>query len=133
MRNAVVEIPRGSFLKWRSDGTLDFVSVVPSPFNYGCLPDTMSGDGDPTDVILLGPRLPRGSRIRLPERGRVHFVDAGEEDPKLVLSVEPISPRQRRQLERFFRLYTLVKRVLNWLRRRRGVTVFLGVEVLADE
>jgi inorganic pyrophosphatase len=58
--DVVIEVPLGSFIKRRDDGRVDFVSPVPCPFNYGSVPDTLSGDGDRVDAVVLGPRLPRG-------------------------------------------------------------------------
>ena len=49
-------------MKWGADGTVDFVSPLPSPFNYGSVPDTLSEDGDPLDALLVGPRRPAGYR-----------------------------------------------------------------------
>jgi inorganic pyrophosphatase len=34
----VIEVPRGSFLKRRSTGHIDFISPLPCPFNYGSVP-----------------------------------------------------------------------------------------------
>lgn len=118
-----------SFFKWRSDGTLDYASPVPSPFNYGCIPGTVSGDGEPIDAIVLGPRLPRGTRVCLPERGRVRFVDAGEDDPKLILSSARVTRAQRVRLIAFFHFYAQVKRVLNRMRGRHGPTRFDALEI----
>lgn len=128
-QEAVVEVPKWTFLKWRSDGKLDYVSPLPSPFNYGCLPATQSGDGDPVDAIVLGPRLARGTRVRLPVCGRVRFIDAGLDDPKLVLSASRMTRTQRTQVVAFFRFYTGFKRLLNRSRRRRGLTQFEALEI----
>lgn len=58
----VIEVPRGSFLKRGSTGRIDFVSPLPCPFNYGYVPDYIGGEGDYLDAVVLGPRLPLGSR-----------------------------------------------------------------------
>ena len=34
----VIEVPRGGFLKRGSSGSIDFVSPLPCPFNYGAVP-----------------------------------------------------------------------------------------------
>jgi inorganic pyrophosphatase len=57
---AVIEIPRGSKLKYELDKKtgmlmLDRVlySSVHYPANYGFLPQSLAGDGDPLDVLVL--------------------------------------------------------------------------------
>lgn len=122
----VIEYPRGSFVKRRSDGRVDFVSPLPCPYNYGHVPGVMSGDGDPLDAVVLGPTLAAGARVELPVVAIVGFVDAGEEDPKVIFSAEPLSPAQRRGLAVFFRVYAAAKRALAACRGLRGATRFDG-------
>jgi len=123
-----VEQPRFSFIKRRDDGSIDFVSPVPCPFNYGSVPNTLAADGDREDVIVLGPRLPKNTRLRMPVQGRVHFIDAGVYDGKWVCG-HSISAVDRRALVCFFRAYTLAKRARSWWRRTGGATQFLGLEL----
>ncbi len=122
----VIDVPRGSFIKRGDDGTVDFVSLLPSPFNYGHVPGTLGEDGDACDAVVLGPRLALGATTRLPARGRVGFVDAGHTDPKWICASAPLSRAQRFQVEAFFRSYALVKRVINRVRGKRGSTRYLG-------
>lgn len=56
----VIETPRGSRLKYKFDEDLRVTtlkSVLPAgmvfPFNFGFVPGTLGGDGDPLDVLLL--------------------------------------------------------------------------------
>lgn len=123
----VVEIPKGTHRKRRADGSTDFVSPVPSPFNYGSVVGSMSGDGDPEDVVILGPRLPLGTRAELPVRGLVRFVDAGVPDDKWVVSTWPPSQDTWMSVRAFFAVYARFKRGLYRLRRVRGETRFGGV------
>ncbi|HSP80345.1 MAG TPA: inorganic diphosphatase, partial [Myxococcaceae bacterium] len=76
----LVESPRWSLVKRRSDGSVDFISPLPCPYNYGCIPGLGSGDGDPLDVVVLGPRLRRGPRLRVPVVGVIGFLAAGGSD-----------------------------------------------------
>ena len=122
----VIDVPRGSFVKRRDDGSVDFLSPFPSPFNYGHVPDTLADDGDACDAVVLGPRLARGTRSRVAVRGQVGFIDAGLSDPKWICSPRPLSPAQRRQVERFFRRYAVAKRLINQVRGKRGATRYLG-------
>jgi inorganic pyrophosphatase len=124
---AVIEAPRGSFVKRRADGSVDFVSPVPCPYNYGSLPGTVGGDGDPVDAVILGPRRRAGERVRLPVRAEVRFVDEGRDDTKLVLSAGALSVAERAGLVAFFTVYAQAKRLLARLRGRRGEITFRGL------
>ncbi|HYH95937.1 inorganic diphosphatase [Hyalangium sp.] len=122
----LIETPRGSWVKWRSDGRVDFISPLPCPYNYGCIPGFVSDDGDPLDVVVLGPRLRRGERLRVPVVGVVDFIDAGRGDPKVICSGRPLGERERVGVERFFRVYAQFKRVLHRLRGQVPDTRFRG-------
>lgn len=106
--NAVVEIPAGSCEKWevkREDGVMRWdikdgkprhVQYLGYPCNYGMVPRTLlaaelGGDGDPLDVLVLGPALPRGTVLPVRILGLIRLVDAGAKDDKLV-AVPPDSP-----------------------------------------
>lgn len=116
----LIETPRWSWVKRRSDGAVDFVSPLPTPYNYGCIPGLTSEDGDPLDVVVLGPRLPRGQRLRVPVVAVLVFIDAGCNDPKVICSPQPLGRWERWGLEAFFRTYALFKRVLHRLRGQGG-------------
>jgi len=116
----LIEIPRGSFLKRGSTGQLDFISPLPCPFNYGSVPRYVGLEGDLLDAVVLGPRLPRGTRVRLRAWGAVALTDRGMIDHKLICSRQPVRPEQRAKLLRFFHLYARCKGLLNVWRRRPG-------------
>jgi inorganic pyrophosphatase len=116
----VIEVPRGSFLKRGATGRVDFVSPLPCPFNYGSVPVYLGLEGDLLDALVLGPRLPLGTRLRVKAWGAVTLTDRGMTDDKLVCSDEPPSPAQRRNVLRFFRFYAKCKGLLNLWRRRPG-------------
>lgn len=122
----LIEIPRGGMVKRRPDGRVDFVSPLPSPFNYGCLEATLAPDGDPLDAVVLGSRLPAGVRVEREVLGVYGFVDRDRLDPKLICGEAPLLPRQRRSVERFFRLYTPAKRALQRVRGQPEPTYTLG-------
>jgi inorganic pyrophosphatase len=116
----VIEVPRGSFVKRASGGRVDFVSPLPCPFNYGSTPQYIGREGDLLDAVVLGPRLPIGTRTTLRAWGAVMMTDRGMTDDKLVCSREPLDHRQRRTVLRFFKLYARAKSLLNLWRRRPG-------------
>lgn len=107
--NAVIEIPSGSNQKWevRKDGTLywdikkgdvRFVNYLPYPGNYGMIPQTAVGDGDPLDVLILGSAKPRGSVVKIRIIGVLRALDKGEQDDKLiaVFHLSEISEAERK-------------------------------------
>jgi inorganic pyrophosphatase len=82
---AVIEIAKGSKVKYELDKPTGLVwvdrilySAVHYPANYGFLPQTYCLDGDPLDVLVLGP------------------------EPVVPLCVAEISAHRLRELERFF-------------------------------
>jgi len=118
--DVIIEVPRGGFLKRGSTGEVDFVSPLPCPFNYGSVPRYLGLDDDLLDAVVLGPRLPAGSRVRVKAWGAITLRDRGMVDDKLVCSAEALQPAQRRSLLRFFHFYAACKGMLNFLRRRPG-------------
>lgn len=99
--NVVVEIPAGTNDKWqvekvhgsleweRKDGKPRVVQYLAYPGNYGMIPRTslpyeIGGDGDPLDVLLLGPRVERGSVVRARPIGVLRLLDDGERDDKIL-------------------------------------------------
>jgi inorganic pyrophosphatase len=122
----VIEIPRGSFLKRGSRGGIDFVSPLPCPFNYGSVPTRLGLEGDLLDALVLGPRLPRGTRIRVPVWDAITLMDRGMVDDKLLCSVHAPSEAQCRSVLRFFHFYAKCKWLLNVWRRRPGRNACLG-------
>lgn len=118
--DVVIEIPRGSFLKRGSTGHVDFISPLPCPFNYGSVPQFLGLEGDLLDALVLGPRLPLGTRVRLKVWGAVTLTDRGMMDDKLVCSARRPNPRECQNVLRFFRVYAKCKGLLNIWRRRPG-------------
>jgi len=116
----VIEIPRGSFLKRGSTGHLDFISPLPCPFNYGAVPSLVGLDGDLLDAVVLGPRLPRGTRRWVSAWGAITLTDRGMSDDKLICSELPLDSSTRRNVLHFFHFYAKCKALLNWWRRRPG-------------
>jgi inorganic pyrophosphatase len=123
----VIDTPRLCFIKRRDDGRVDFVSPLPSPFNYGSVPSTTSHDGDRIDAIVLGPRLARGAEVERDVVAIARFVDAGVDDPKWICSDRPLSAADRALISAFFAIYVRMKRALNTLRGEPGPTRFDGL------
>ncbi|MEO7000660.1 MAG: inorganic diphosphatase [Ktedonobacterales bacterium] len=97
---AVVEIPRGGRNKYEYDHErgifrLDRVlySSVHYPTDYGFIPDTLSGDGDPLDILIIveEPTFP-GCHLRARPIGTLTMIDEKGEDEK-ILAVPVDDPR----------------------------------------
>jgi inorganic pyrophosphatase len=90
--NVVIEIPRGSRVKYELDKVTGLLRVdrvlyssVHYPYNYGFLPRSYCGDGDPLDVLVLGmePVHPL-SIMQARAVGVIQMYDEGKEDHKVV-------------------------------------------------
>ena len=96
--NGYIEIPRGERRKYEFDmaeNTRAVDRVMPEeiggyPVNYGFVPQTVSYDGDPTDVLVLGAPLPGGGIVRGAIVGLMYMEDEKGLDSKVVLS--PMAP-----------------------------------------
>jgi inorganic pyrophosphatase len=116
----VIEVPRGSFLKRGSTGKIDFISPFPCPFNYGSVPGYIGLDGDLLDAVVLGPRLPLGTKIHVKPWGAVVMRDRGLTDDKLICAEHSPDAAQRRKVLYFFHCYARCKGLLNIWRGRPG-------------
>ena len=99
--NAVIEIPTGTNEKWEinkttgqaewteENGKPRVVNYLSYPGNYGMVPQThlskeMGGDGDPLDVLVLGPAVERGTILKCDIIGVLLLRDRGEQEDKLL-------------------------------------------------
>ena len=90
--NTVIEIPKGSNNKYEIDKETGLIaldranySAAPYPFDYGYVPQTLWGDGDPLDVILLTtyPLFP-GILVKARPIAVMDMTDTGESDAKII-------------------------------------------------
>lgn len=122
----LVEIPAGGTIKFETDaGGHLFVDrflemPVAYPANYGSMPRTLAGDGDPLDALVLTRvPVPPGVRLRFRPVGVLRMVDRGEADQKIIGvpapgidaayagidDVEDLPIAERNRIEAFFRVY----------------------------
>ncbi len=123
-----IEVPRWSFVKRRAGKGIEYLSPIPCPYNYGCVPGTLGEDGEPIDAVVLGPRLRRGALVETRVIGRIAFFDAGVRDDKLICKDREPTRAECRGLCTFFGLYARARAVLNRLQRSSGRTELLSVE-----
>lgn len=122
----LIEVPRGSFAKRDAARRLEFLSPLPCPFNYGSVPALRGADQDALDAVVLGPRLAAGTTLRATPRAVVRFLDAGQEDDKLICAAAPLTPGEQRLVLAFFHVYALAKRLRGAVLRRPGATRCAG-------
>jgi inorganic pyrophosphatase len=118
---ALVEIARGDRRKFEFDianNAMRLDRTIPAslggyPINYGIVPQTVSYDGDPFDVLVLGPSLASGTIVKGAIVGIMHFEDETGFDSKVVISPVDGSGRplyaltieDRDRMARFFDAY----------------------------
>ena len=126
---AVIEIPTGSKVKYELDKVSGLLlvdrilfSAVHYPANYGFVPRTFCGDGDPLDILVLcqEPIVPLAiMRARL--IGVMQMRDDKGEDDKLIAvhvddpeyagfdDISELPPHRLRELQRFFIDYKVLE------------------------
>ncbi|WP_299548982.1 inorganic diphosphatase [uncultured Helicobacter sp.] len=103
--NVVIEIPYGSNIKYEIDKDSGAVvvdrvmySAMFYPANYGFVPNTLSDDGDPADVLVINEYpLQAGSVIKARLIGVLIMEDESGMDEKLIaVPISKIDPRYDR-------------------------------------
>lgn len=89
--NVIIEIPKGTNSKWELvDKTFDKVVEVRKvigkyPFYYGSFPQTLAGDRDPLDMILLTKKKRKILDIvNAQPIAVIKTIDDGEQDDKVI-------------------------------------------------
>lgn len=99
--NVLIEVPLDSRVKYEFDKENEVIAVdrflffdKGYPANYGFIPNTLSGDGDPVDVLVLAP-LPvaPGTLMVAKVIGMLETEDESGQDAKLVaVPPEKVNP-----------------------------------------
>ncbi|OGH11251.1 MAG: inorganic pyrophosphatase [Candidatus Levybacteria bacterium RIFCSPHIGHO2_01_FULL_36_15] len=99
--NVLIEIPKGSSVKYELDKESNVVFVdrflytaMYFPFNYGFIPNTLSPDGDPSDVLVLCEHtVAPGVVIPVKPIGMLEMEDESGLDAKIIavptLKIDP--------------------------------------------
>jgi inorganic pyrophosphatase len=121
----VVEIPRGSRNKYEIDHEhgrifLDrrLFTATTYPADYGFVPDTLAGDGDPLDaLVLLDDPVYPGVWVEARPVGVLYMRDEAGEDAKLicvppneprwhgVYDISDLTPQLMAEIQHFFEVY----------------------------
>ena len=122
--NGYVEISRGDLRKWEFRIAMNARAIdrmIPEqiggyPVNYGFVPQTISYDGDPFDVLVLGPPIPGGSMVRGAIVGLMLMKDEKGNDAKVVISplakggpAYSLTQADRATIAGYFRRYKLLE------------------------
>ena len=122
--NAIIEISRGSKAKYEVDketGLLRLDRVLHSafyyPINYGFIPQTFAGDGDPLDILVLSQiDIAPLSIVTAKVIGVMRLIDKGIDDKIIsvcandisvshINSLEELPPHLMSEIKHFFEQY----------------------------
>ncbi|MDZ4228208.1 MAG: inorganic diphosphatase, partial [Candidatus Levybacteria bacterium] len=99
--NVFIEIPKDGNIKYELDKESGIIFVdrflhtaMSYPFNYGFIPNTLSEDGDPIDVLVLGDQeVMPGTVIPSKIIGMLEMTDEAGIDTKIIaVPTEKIDP-----------------------------------------
>jgi inorganic pyrophosphatase len=152
----VIEIPRGSHLKYEVDkptGLLKLDRVLYSavfyPANYGFIPRTHAPDGDPLDILVLmqEPVTPL-SIVRAKALGGLNMSDDKGDDDKIVAvciddpaysqyeRLDQIPQHVMKELDRFLRDYKILEEkkvdVSDFYDRKRALEIITEARAAYD-
>ncbi len=90
--NVIIEIPEGSMIKYELDKDAGVIAVdrfvrttMGYPANYGFVPNTTAGDGDPVDVLVLCSQpLHPGVMINVIPIAMLEMEDESGKDEKII-------------------------------------------------
>ena len=125
--HVIVEIPKGSRNKYeydRGNGVFKLDRVLSSSMvyaaDYGFMPQTLAGDGDPADaLVLMEEPTFTGCLLLARPIGMMKMEDAGEDYKILAVPVRDkrfegardlsdVSPHKLAELEHFFKTYKML-------------------------
>lgn len=128
--NVIIEIPKGSKNKYEIDKKTGLIALdrvmhtaQDYPYDYGFVPQTLCGDGDPLDVVVLTtyPLFP-GVLVRVRPVAIMGMNDAGEDDDKIIAvpvddprwnevkDLEDLNTHTLKEIEHFFGTYKKIQK-----------------------
>ena len=135
---ALIEIPTGTRQKWEVNHNGKYiewefknnkprvVNFLGYPGNYGYIPQTRSGDGDPLDVIVLSQSVKRGDIINIKVIGMLKLEDTGEEDTKIIAIADTGAFKEINSLSEMLLKYpSAINIVKEWFESYKGVGFML--------
>lgn len=125
----LIEIPKGSKVKYelcKQTGLLKLdrvlYSAVHYPVNYGMIPQTLDGDGDPLDILVIcQERIEPYSLVQAKIIGVMNMIDGGQTDRKMIAvashdiavnyldSISQLPPHTTVEIKKFFEDYKVLE------------------------
>jgi len=127
--NCIIEIPKGSYNKYEIDKETGLIALdranysqAPYPFDYGFIPQTLWGDGDALDVMVLTTfPLAIGILVKVRPVAVMDMTDSGDSDYKIIavpvddkrwddtLDIEDLNKHTMKEFSHFFETYKQLK------------------------
>ncbi len=135
---ALIEIPAGTIDKWelnKKTGVIEWeiegdaprkVQYLGYPGNYGLIPGTLllkrqGGDGDPLDILVLGPPVERGQLVPCHIIGVLNLTDRGEQDDKLIAVMRGSPFEDVRSISELDKAFPGVSKIIEvWFENYKG-------------
>ncbi|MBQ8762070.1 MAG: inorganic diphosphatase [Clostridia bacterium] len=147
---AFIEISKGEKCKYELDketGLLIFDRLLSTsmvyPANYGFIPKTLGGDGDPLDVLVLASEpLMSGCLVECRPIGMIVMIDDGERDEKIIAvakkdpfyakvkTLDDLPKHTFDEMSHFFKRY---KELQNKVTEIKGVEGIESAQVIIEE
>ena len=123
--NGFIEVPKNSMIKYELDKESGFIkldrvlySAVHYPGDYGFVPQTLSEDGDPIDILIIS-NLPvhPSTIVKARPIGMLEMVDEEERDEKIIAvyvddprfnryeNIHDLADHQVLEIKHFFETY----------------------------
>ena len=98
--DAIIEIPLGTKNKYELDKKINKIrlsrvqySSMTYPSEYGYIDETLAGDGDPVDILVISSEATfPGCIVEAKVLGYLDTIDGGFQDPKII-AVNNVDPR----------------------------------------
>ena len=98
--DAIIEIPLGTKNKYELDKKINKIrlsrvqySSMTYPSEYGYIDETLAGDGDPVDILVISSEATfPGCVVEAKVLGYLDTIDNGHKDPKII-AVNNVDPR----------------------------------------
>jgi inorganic pyrophosphatase len=117
----VIETPKYSFFKYNKKGSdfiREFLSPIPTIFNYGFIDGSLADDGMEKDVMVIGSRMSQGTVLEVSDTdGVVKFIDDSLEDNKEIVYLRGFFSKQIFYF--YFHLYATFKIVYYLILKRK--------------
>jgi len=127
--NCIVEVPKGSQNKYEIDKETGMIkldranySAAAYPIEYAFAPQTLWGDGDALDVVVIATYpIPTGILVKVRPVAFMDMIDSGESDAKIVAvpvadrrfenvkDLADINPHTLKEIQHFFETYKNLK------------------------